>query len=1729
MKIRDTSGYVLQLTDGKHIEQLGTNKDYLFRFLEGAKKNILTYIGDLTSFAGEAGIQLFYEYLQNADDANASTIRIFYDESNLLIINNGTPFYTDKSNRKGQLESILGKGGSDKNENEGNIEKGSIGKHGQGAKLIFSFLTDDFGDKKTEQTLVKAIIKELKGPIIYSWKEWSAIEALRNSDAAKIELKHYEDEDYPLLTKLIYSYYPSYPNEKKVLIDGQLTNLFPKSDYTQFRNYVDKVLKNKSLVEFHQGAMFYIPLGENQTQNIEYYIDRLHNEISISLNFLKSVKKVTINETVIHKSDFTTNSWEDEDGKSFQICYPDLLNTEVNIQSNFYQYFPVTREKHGFHFLINSKFFEIDNGRQNIDISKTYNKNISQAIAKSIGNNLVQLKSSRLEFLPLFNALLNSKQPETAFYKDFYNGLIIAIKQNIPVEGGQYETKAENVIICNTALNIKPSDLGIPDLQIIDKRLLNSSKQLTSVLGVKEWNLLNLVIKANNNPVFITWLKSLTNTDYSKFINEINEHKNSIHQIESLKIFKGNDDDIYNLKDIKKYSNVFFFTNSIQSINLILEEQESIIVGENLSNVSFVETLNAYYERDKKSLLEKITDKIDANKLNHHQKWSLVNNFQQYFEPFIEDVKFKFPIFKKTNGDYHSLGSLLYNSNELAVSGLLANFQIEPAEYNKTFKSLFLDKDNVWNELIKSWKTLIQPIFDTNVNAENYNLYYDDLIKIGSESNADLSEFNFIKTISSELVTSAAIFYNPQLLKITSDEYNATIRLLQKLTDFEVVNQTDLKILANNDLFGLEESGLTAIKKQLRKNESTLSLEELKLLNNLKNGNWLFIHFYINKIAENQYLLSERTNETQYFYQDKMLNGFLAKGTKYHLLPKELKKIFSSDGLLIDADGLANKLLTDFGSEKAFINLIVDRNKDTKKEYAKNIYLELSIEEEYDKDSFESIFLSKFIIKEGWEDAFKYKIEINGKALNHFTYSDRVSIKTDDGNYAKFSLAELLPQYKGISNVLDIIKKSFIDEHSIRRSSLFQAKNKDLIEVKSELLHLGISTPLQIAFAVCYQLSEKGSNDKFIIPKLTDNSKYQELLDVFHENSVSNYPEKYQIDSFIPTQCIFTDEITYLFPNEYLPNWVNNWLKNTNESKENRTKKIDFLYNIGVENKGVYYIGIRKSLEKDERFEHTKLVSYNTFFTKNTLDWTIQKLGSPLVGNSNRFKIIRDLIPYHLEHNANEFPSHLLKITEVNEKTIHYSIAPFQSLKGSGLYIESSTDKDELKLIFEGANKYKKQLITFNSLFNDELIKRIGLSKVSLEREFDANSVTNLNEWTAIYYQEWIKEKGIKFRIFIATSKLPFKNFIAFDNEKIEISISPNGLIERNDITNQTEKIARIYLYQGGFDKQLSILNILEKHQKNLFKSSEEKEQFIKLLGLATPSETEHDLLETLKSKGITSVNELRVLLKTSTNQQAGNVPIPFSNFYEKRQPSEIELNFIDNHYEKIITAAKNGQIGRYDFDMDLSEEQLKALNPALSDLLNLLEILSSDDIKYLLKEGYLKRLKETIDEESRAKPMYHVGYIGERLIYLYLKNIRSSNVEHTAIPPKETPAYDLLLQENGNEFFIDVKSTIQSIWGNDNSIPFYVKYSQYKYILKNLDANYFIVRLSLKDLNLETFARGYKNKIDVDNKDLCKRIDKYLLSKLNDISWRETFLKQIISFQVEAPNKIIDLFGKIR
>ena len=159
MKIRDLKQYIEAICGTSSLENLGTNEDALLIKIHGAKSKVDSIIKSSSSFASNAHEQLFYEFVQNAFDANADTLLFNANEDYLVVLNNGTPFISTKDSLNndipGELYSFLAKGKSDK---EGNSD--TLGQYGQGSKLLYTLIANA-GIGNSEDKLLHSI-KELK-------------------------------------------------------------------------------------------------------------------------------------------------------------------------------------------------------------------------------------------------------------------------------------------------------------------------------------------------------------------------------------------------------------------------------------------------------------------------------------------------------------------------------------------------------------------------------------------------------------------------------------------------------------------------------------------------------------------------------------------------------------------------------------------------------------------------------------------------------------------------------------------------------------------------------------------------------------------------------------------------------------------------------------------------------------------------------------------------------------------------------------------------------------------------------------------------------------------------------------------------------------------------------------------------------------------------------------------------------------------------------------------------------------------------------------------------------------------------------------------------------------------------------------------------------------------------------------------------------------------------------
>lgn len=256
MGIRDLREYIKKLCGTYDIEKLGRDDEPFFRYVNGAGRIVKKVISSVADFASNAEEQLFYEFVQNAYDANSDSLMFFANEKYLIVLNNGLPFYTDQDvhARDGELFSFLAKGASDKNSDD------ALGYYGQGSKLLYSLITDT-GLANTRDLLYKSIYEQKKGPYVISWNDTVQLNNLL-LDKAKWKYNDFENEKGNILIcKVVDSYFP--------VIPGISDEYFSDTEYHDVvKAFNELVDPRRNLNLLRQGTAIIIPLGKGQYEKI---------------------------------------------------------------------------------------------------------------------------------------------------------------------------------------------------------------------------------------------------------------------------------------------------------------------------------------------------------------------------------------------------------------------------------------------------------------------------------------------------------------------------------------------------------------------------------------------------------------------------------------------------------------------------------------------------------------------------------------------------------------------------------------------------------------------------------------------------------------------------------------------------------------------------------------------------------------------------------------------------------------------------------------------------------------------------------------------------------------------------------------------------------------------------------------------------------------------------------------------------------------------------------------------------------------------------------------------------------------------------------------------------------------------------------------------------------------------------------------------------------------------
>lgn len=680
MKVNSAKEYRIQIKNNQHRPEIEENfmgcsydspegyKSGFFNLFHGMKDDIERYLPSLLDIAEDN--QAIYEFLQNADDCNATHFWAFYNDQYFLAVNNGAKFSVEG------LSSILNIAQSTKSDSS------SIGRLGIGFKLAHRLVGKGNG--------VRELVHGNKGPIMFSWDKASQLRELMSLE----EITYGGIDENAFLLKIAITNFPVNAGEVVKDINYNDVVVFPETELEEFRKYTTECLEpmfEQNMADFSQGTLFFIKLGENKSQLLDKDLATLKNGIEYSMNTLKQLDHICFNGEVINKKELRLcESCIAKDTDIFKNIDPqysdyDILYSfgflplnfmdngyykavdQLKKSPNFYKYFPMGDEVDNMALFVHCDSFQIEANRRKLTNHPT-NRELLPEIASFIIKKLDNYKySDKQSFLQLYASILLTDKP-TAKEKDwmnaaFFDKLFSAIKTCVPIKGGSIAADGTKVKINKLNIDIPLGEIGLADQQWfawsgdINKELLGEAMK-SEKLGIETWNINSIIVNADKSKLN-AWLDSCDEPAFDAFVNEIkatttsNDAKDVLPQ---LKLFKIGGERL-SLSEIQKDNNYILTTEKIKPLQAILGKVGMKCMDETIESHSLSSLLPSQSD---KTLFERIKNAIEANyqELNASDKLDIVTTLLALEDIGESKVK-QLMIFKDRNGNVSSLGNLM--------------------------------------------------------------------------------------------------------------------------------------------------------------------------------------------------------------------------------------------------------------------------------------------------------------------------------------------------------------------------------------------------------------------------------------------------------------------------------------------------------------------------------------------------------------------------------------------------------------------------------------------------------------------------------------------------------------------------------------------------------------------------------------------------------------------------------------------------------------------------------------------------------------------------------------------------------------------------------------------------------------------------------------------------------------------------------------------------------------
>lgn len=1705
MKVRDLKQYIGILTNGRSvISPLGSEDDLLLKEYAGKVENLDQHITDLPNFATDARTQIFYELMQNAEDAESESLHFFFDDHAILVLNNGLPFLTDSTKKGGQLFEFLfkGKGRKANNPNQ-------IGEHGQGSKLLYSLILPNeyLGDKK--EVVRKTLINDLIGPILFSWqRELDITQLCAWKDQPFEYIGNCEDLYFPLLAKVILTYYPAELDQVATLYDGREKELFSKTEMASLVAFLNKIRSKVTWTDFRRGTLLYIPLGEGQGEKmVNNWGGALRQGISISLDFLKHLKYVYVNGEQIRRSGLhvvqLANLTGGEKPVALQLAIPKVGERLPDKAINFFKFFPIVKATYGLNYLINTKAYDVGAARQEIDITDDNNKHILMDISVKIVEYIQKLREDgyREELIQFLRCVVHNEPKDPFFGDHFHAKLLLAFKENLPTKSG-FADSATNVRIKKIAFPIQPEDLGISEWEWLDESLSDLYDQIERQLNVSTYTLTGLLAAAAANEKYKTWMAGLSDEYYQQLLEGIQNEVKEPSQLQNIRCWRFFNGEIYTLKEITEKESLILVLPEMQPLGLFLARGQVLAGGFELDRLNGLDQL---IRRSIATLPNLMWDRITANlvtleSLTRDEKWAI---FRVYHgNPVAQShIASKLSIFLNTRGEKRALGQLSNQTAEWAPSGVLDMLNIRASEIIPEMQQYFIKKEGVWSYLQQTWQQVEALLL---ADVSNYKNKLLDLngIQSANKTNQLLSDSNpWVLLPSGALAPIAEVFAQDALVSLSPEQY-------ARLSDF-IISNSDLKLVESHlspvicsvTFAPLPHSGFSSLKSSLRESKIKINRDILEILPKIgKQGEGFFKFFTMQRSdIPTQYILSKNDkNITQYYTRDEKVVEFLEQQEGYCLIPKELLHIFEGDSTLkneIKDDDFVLDLLNEFGAQRAFIDIVLNREntiiKDRYLDKLTLINLSSGIEPSTYNGTFEFKTVKIIASHDLWITKYKSKVHIDGISITDFEYATEVKIDAVERSY-NFSLARLLPtEFGDMSRKLDAVKIK------MGGSSFTKLIKVDKYDPKKLAPKIKEPDAYQLAFLLVYYNYILESPSLWTVRSVLWNkvNKEDALLEFYDREmtffSSFAFPEGW----FNIHTAYATTEYDLLLEQEKVYPWILEWMKKGDDASNRK----HFLTKAGLRGESDPTIEIRRKFRNEESFYEKDL--------ENAFSTNVEGLVAIMNWIKNRFDIIelkssrdisfRKILDYYWTANNGlpEVVPLLKKDTIGNKIHLQFNSPDWTKVR----YITSLAGVEE-QLWLDIIEREEYEFLYTSDSYGNKFREGLSLKKNILEARLIKSIDIPANEskvWDEKVYKVWKAEEKVDLNIFLLDHPVPFLCYFETGNVSVPIDSHENVKADRDS--------DNIYIHQE-FPNE-NIYQVLSDQQEVLFKSDPDK--LVRLLAKKLSASIEGDSLLT---------DDQKDKIRNNLELYQHIIDLP-----------QADIQMLSQNADKILPMLKDGNLQNI---IVVEDENLRN---AISENLSIIGALADKDafevIGKLLERASKEQLEKLLDiwdeveqelekERSKPKPVALIGYLGERLVYLWLQNkeLDPKNVQHVA---KIEPAFDVLFNHNDHPYCVEVKTTIKSALEADNAIPFFLRASQYDFIQKNPDKDYIVFRLSLQDIGLTHLYDKYKvlgsdlNAILENSKD---EIDEDLMAYINNENSVRRFKHNRMVFRMNIP-----------